>query len=63
MCEAASHPRAETYTRIGMVDPERVPLGEDYEDHLVDVPLCLKHFEAFREYARGDLTEEGGASA
>lgn len=62
MCDAASHPRCETYTHISMGDPAKVPLGESHEDHLVDVPLCLAHFEAFEAFASGRLSENVEAS-
>lgn len=62
MCEAASHPRCETYTSISMGDPAKVPLGESHEDHLIDVPLCLAHFEAFEDFASGRLGEHAEVS-
>lgn len=61
MCESAPHPRCETHTYISMMDPAKVPLGESEEDHLIDVPLCLEHYQAFENFAGGRLTEDVGA--
>jgi len=57
MCDAAPHPRCETHTYISMMDPAKVPLGESDDEHLIDVPLCLEHFQAFENFANGGLTE------
>lgn len=58
LCEPAPHPNCEMHTVIQMLDPSTVPLGEDYEKHLVQVPVCMAHFEAFQEYKSGKNVEE-----
>lgn len=58
LCAPAGHENCEKYTVLRMLDPSRVPLGEADEDHLVDVPVCYEHFEAFQGYQRGESVRE-----
>ncbi|WP_254810674.1 hypothetical protein [Natronosalvus amylolyticus] len=53
-CHAAMHEPCEAYTSLLVTDPERVPLGERYADHLVGVPMCVEHFETMQSFLRGD---------
>lgn len=53
LCAPAPHPNCEMYTTLQMVDPEKVPLPDDHEDHLVEIPVCAGHYEAFEQYQRG----------
>lgn len=52
-CSAAPHKRCEASTELFVVDAERVPLGEEIEDHLVAVPMCPEHISAFQTFLRG----------
>lgn len=45
-------------TAVLVVDPMDVPLGEDHEDHLVSIPVCLEHMEALEQYLGGKNVRE-----
>lgn len=53
LCAPAPHPNCEMYTVVLFCDPEQVNLGEDYEDHMIGVPVCLEHFRALSQYRKG----------
>lgn len=59
LCVPAPHPNCEMYTTVPMLpDPMNVPLGEDYEDHLVSVPVCLTHYQALEQFTQGRSVAE-----
>ena len=58
LCEPAPHPNCEMHTTLQMVDPANVPLPDNHEDHLVSIPVCLGHYEAFTQYQRADNVGE-----
>lgn len=58
LCVPEMHPNGEKYTTISVHDPARKPLGEPVKDHLVDIPLCLAHYEAIEQYQRGKTVSE-----
>lgn len=58
LCAPALHENCEKYTVLLMCDPEPVPLGEDYGDHMVEIPVCYEHHEAFTKYRKGANVEE-----
>lgn len=58
LCAPEPHPNCEKYTTLQMLDPEKVPLGEDDEDHLVSIPVCLEHYGAFQQYRNGRNVSE-----
>lgn len=58
LCAPAPHPNCEKHTVVSLLDPSDVPLGEDTEDNLVDVPVCLEHFKAFKQYQQGKNVAE-----
>lgn len=60
LCAPALHENCEKYTTIQILDPADVPLGEDDADHLVSVPVCLEHYQAFEKYRRGRNVSEIG---
>lgn len=53
LCSPAPHPNCEMYTTVQVVDPSKVPLGDDNEDHLVSIPVCLEHYQVFEQYQQG----------
>lgn len=57
-CVVAPHPNCEKYETLSALDPSNIPLGEDDADHLVDVPVCLEHYQAFEQYQSGRNIEE-----
>ncbi|MFC4553602.1 MULTISPECIES: hypothetical protein [Halorussus] len=58
LCVAAPHPNCKKYTVVQMLVPGSVPLGESYENHLVPVPVCLEHYQAFEQYREGKNVAE-----
>lgn len=58
LCEPAPHPNCEMYTVVEVLNREHVPLGEDAEDHLVAIPVCLQHYQALDGYRSADSVEE-----
>lgn len=60
LCAPAPHPNCESYTTLQVLDPSRVPLGEDDADHLVSIPVCAEHYEAIQQYQRGRPVAEVG---
>lgn len=51
LCAPAPHRNCEMYTVVPVLpDPMDVPLGEDYDDHLVEIPVCLEHYQAMEKY-------------
>lgn len=58
LCEPAPHPNCEMHTVVQMLDPMNVPLGEADEDHLVGIPVCHGHYEAFEQYQRATSVAE-----
>lgn len=59
LCVPASHPNCEVYTTVPMLpDPMDVPLGEDYEDHLISVPVCGRHHQALEQFKQGKAVAE-----
>lgn len=58
LCSPAPHRNCEVYTVVQMVDPSKVPLGDSHGEHLVDVPVCLEHYQTFEQYQRGRNVEE-----
>ncbi len=58
LCAPAPHENCEMYTTVLFCDPEDVPLGEDYDDHLISVPVCLEHFRALTQYRQGRNVSE-----
>lgn len=58
LCAPAPHKNCEKYTVLLMNDPSKVPLGEDYGENLVEIPVCLEHYQAFEQYQRADSVAE-----
>ncbi|QIO25471.1 hypothetical protein [Haloarcula sp. JP-L23] len=58
LCEPAPHPNCEMHTVVQMLDPMGIPLGESDADHLVSIPVCLGHYEAFQQYQRATSVAE-----
>jgi len=58
LCEPAPHPNCEKYTVLLMNDPSKVPLGEGYEENMVEIPVCLGHYQAFEQYQQADSVAE-----
>lgn len=58
LCVPAPHENCEMYTVVLFCDPEEVPLGEAYDDHMVGVPVCNEHFRALTQYRQGRNVSE-----
>ena len=58
LCAPAPHPNCEKYTVVSFLDAADVPLGEDNDDHHVDVPVCIDHYQALKQYQNGKNVEE-----
>lgn len=54
MCVPAPHRNCEAYTVLEMVDPSQVPVSDSDETHLVSIPVCMEHYEAFKSYQKAD---------
>jgi hypothetical protein len=46
------------YTTVLVCDPSKLPPGEEREDHLVNIPVCLEHYQAVEQYQRGKNVDE-----
>lgn len=58
LCVPAGHPNCERYTDVAILDREKVPLGEDESDHLVDIPVCIAHYQTLEQYQQGRNVDE-----
>ena len=58
LCVPAPHPNCEKYTIVEYLDREHIPLGEDAENHTVEIPVCVGHYEALDQYRRGKNVAE-----
>ncbi|USZ73778.1 hypothetical protein [Natronosalvus halobius] len=58
LCAPAPHPNCEMYTVLEVLNREHVPLGEDESDHLIEIPVCLGHYQALEEYQSGKNVAE-----
>lgn len=58
LCAPAGHPNCEKYTVIEVLNREHVPLGEAAEDHTVEIPVCMGHYEALEQYRQGKNVNE-----
>jgi hypothetical protein len=41
------------YTMVSVHDPATKPLGEAVSGHLIDIPLCLAHYQFIEQYKHG----------
>jgi hypothetical protein len=58
LCAPEHHPNGEKYATVLVHDPATKPLGEAVSDHLVDIPLCLAHYQAIEQYQSGRTVSE-----
>lgn len=58
LCAPANHPNCEKYAILEFRDPSNIPLGESDEDHTVEVPVCMGHYEALQQFQSGKNVEE-----
>lgn len=53
LCAPGHHPNCEQYGVVEVLNWSRVPAGENIDEHLVSIPVCLAHFEAIEQFQRG----------